>query len=101
MNEQDIRRALQSESPDPGFADRVMRRIEDGSPRGNRSWWRAAAASVALVALMSGWAAREAAERRREEGERAREQVMLALQIAGSKVRIAQQEVRSIGSTER
>lgn len=98
MNEQDIRRALRRESPAPGFADRVMRNIEAERPRPVRTWWRAAAASVALVAVASGWAAREAAERRREEGERAREQVMLALQIAGSKVRIAQQEVRSIGS---
>ena len=99
--ENDIRRALRRESPAPGFADRVMQKIEaQTNPSPTRNWWRAAAASVALVAVLSGWAAREASERRRVEGEKAREQVLIALQIAGAKVRMAQQEVHSIGSTD-
>ena len=47
---------------------------------------------------LGGWAAHTIHERR--EGERAREQVLLALKIAGEKVRYAQQEVRQIGVSE-
>jgi hypothetical protein len=51
---------------------------------------------VLLVHLGGGYAAHEIAQQR--EGERARAQVLQALQIAGEKVRYAQQEVREIGS---
>ena len=92
--ENDLSRALRRESPAPGFADRVMTRIER-ERRGTARWWRAAAASVALTAVLGGWGAHEYAQYR--EAERARDQVLIALRIAGSKVRYAQQEVRSIG----
>jgi hypothetical protein len=58
----------------------------------------AVAASVTLTALLGGWAAHTVHERR--EGERARDQVLLALKIAGEKVRYAQQEVRTIGTND-
>ena len=96
--EHDLKRALHAESPAPGFASRVLKRIErEARPKRNR-WWRAAAASLALTAVLGGWAAREIHQRR--EGERAREQVLLALRIAGEKVRYAQHEVRDIGSND-
>lgn len=96
--EQDLRHALRRQSPAPGFASRVLQRIEhERAPKRNR-WWRAVAASVTLTALLGGWAAHTIHERR--EGERAREQVLLALKIAGEKVRYAQHEVRTIGSNE-
>jgi hypothetical protein len=94
--EQDLRHALRRESPAPGFASRVLQRIErERAPKRPR-WWRAVAASLTLTALLGGWAAHTIHERR--EGEHAREQVLLALRIAGAKVRYAQQEVRTIGS---
>ena len=95
--ENDLRNALRRESPPAGFASRVLQRIEheQHAPRRTR-WWRAVAASVTLTAILGGWAAHNIHERR--EGERAREQVLLALKIAGEKVRYAQQEVRTIGS---
>lgn len=94
----DLRNALRRETPAPGFAGRVLAHIEREEahkPRVRPFWWRAAAASV-MLALLGGYAVHERAERR--EGERAREQVLQALQIAGEKVRYAQQEVREIGS---
>jgi hypothetical protein len=101
--ENDLRRALRSESPAPGFASRVLERIEaerrvaqGQAARPRRWWWRAAAASLMLTALAGGWTAHEIRERR--EGERAKEQVLVAMRIAGEKVRYAQQEVRDIGS---
>lgn len=98
-----LRRALRREAPAPGFAQRVMQRIERADERAV-AWsprrWRALAASLLLTASISAWVAYDVAERRRIEGERARDQVLLALRIAGEKVRLARQEVRDIGSND-
>lgn len=97
--EDDLKRALHRESPAPGFAGRVLQRIErEEAPAHRRRpiWWRAVAASVTLTALIGGWAAHSIHEHR--EGERAKEQLILAMRIAGEKVHYAQQEVREIGS---
>ena len=94
--EHDLKHALRRESPPDGFAQRVMQRLEADAPRRRPVWWRAAAASVTLAALLGGYATHKAVERRR--GEMAREQVLAAMRIAGEKVRIAQEEVRTIGT---
>jgi anti-sigma-K factor RskA len=106
--DRDLKRALRRQAPDPGFAGRVLQRIETEERRSRLSgqaarvhssrWWRAAAASVMLVVLGGGYAAHEYQQRR--EGEKAREQVLQALQIAGAKVRYAQEEVRAIGTQD-
>lgn len=94
--ESDLKRALRRESPPEGFSSRVMSRLA-AEPRAGRRvpWWRAAAAGLVLTAIAGGWVAHE--ERQRE-GERARDEVLLALRIAGSKVRTAQEHVREIGT---
>ena len=66
--ESDLERALRRESPPEGFSSPVA----------------------------GGWAAHE--EMQRREGERARDEVLLALRIAGSKVRTAQEQVHEIGT---
>ena len=97
----DLKRALQRESPPAGFAGRVMQRIEGGaagfSPpsSGTPLWWRAAAAAMILAAALGGYRIHEI---RQERGERAKEQVLRAMSIASEKVRYAQQQVREIGS---
>jgi hypothetical protein len=103
--EHDLARALERKGPAPGFAARVMARVEregDVQPVPLRTpssrGWRAVAAGVMLTAVLGGWAAHRAAER--AEGERARDQVMLAMRLAGSKVRYAQSQVRGIGNTD-
>ena len=98
--EDDLRRALRRESPAPGFASRVMQRIERDSAPKRRPWWRAVAASLTLTALVGGGLAYQDHQRRVREGEEAKEQVLLALRIAGEKVRYAQTEVRAIGSND-
>lgn len=98
--EDDLKRALRRESPAPGFASRVMTRIEHdaAAPPRRHKWWRAVAASLTLTVLLGAWGAHEVQQRREEaEGKRARDQVLLALRIAGEKVRYAQAEVRDIG----
>lgn len=96
--EHDLKRALRRESPAPGFSARVLARIEqtEAAPRSN--WWRAAAASVTLALLLGGYGTHKAIEYRR--GERAREQVLEAMRIAGEKMSYAREEVRQIGTHE-
>jgi hypothetical protein len=87
----DLKPTLARQSPDPGFAGRVMARIHEMEPprveRSAGSWWRAAAATLLLTALGAGWTVHHA-----------RGEMLLALRIAGSKVRTAQQHVRDIGT---
>lgn len=104
--EDHLREALRREEPPEGFAGRVMARIEAARQperterrewwwtafRGPRLRWAAALASLALVA--GGIEYRR--DQRRIEGEHAKEQVMLALRITGSKLRIAQAKVNRI-----
>ena len=61
--------------------------LKPGRPR-----WRAIAATLLLGAILGGWGARQTMRRR--EGERAKEQVLLALRIAGTQVARAQREAR-------
>ena len=95
--EHNLERSLRRERPVPGLADRVFGRIQTESWRRPRAGaWRALAATVMLLALGGGWAAHH--EMERLAGERARDQALLALHIAGAKVHYAQQQVRGIGS---
>ena len=94
-----LRRVLRRESPAPGFASRVMQRIESGGTR-KRHPWRAGAAPPTPTAPSAAWAVYQDHQRRVREGEQAKEQVLLALRIAGEKVRYAQTEVRTIGSND-
>ncbi|HUP61669.1 MAG TPA: hypothetical protein VNA69_14760 [Thermoanaerobaculia bacterium] len=106
--ENDLKRALRRQSPPAGFASRVMEKVDaenDVAPGFSRAkgglkraptWWRAAAASFTLAALLGGFVTHRVVERRR--GERAREELLRALSIAAEKVSYAQQEVRGIGS---
>lgn len=94
--EHDLRRALRRESPPAGFAGRVMQRIErteQERPRTRPVWWRAAAATVMLAAVLGGYRIHEI-----RKGEQAKEQLLRAMSIASEKAAYAQQQVRQIGS---
>lgn len=96
--ETDLKNALRRVPAPEGFAHRVLERVRNTEGRPARStWWRAIAATFLLAAILGGWGAQEMIERRRE-GQRARQQVLLALRIAGTKVAQAQREVREIGT---
>ena len=93
----DLERALRRRAPEPGFAQRVLARIDEDRSVGRRSvWWRTAAASVTLALLLGGYATHKVVEIRR--GEKAKEQLLLAMHIAGEKVSVARDQVRGIGS---
>src|SRR5947209_18901023 len=107
--EEDLKRALARQSAPDGFAERVVNAINadarpspgasrhpvpegEGQKRGVGSrFTRAIAAGLLLTAVAGGWAAQKAIERR--DGERARDEVLIALHIASAKVRTAQQHV--------
>lgn len=95
--ETNLRHALQRESPAPGFASRVMRRIES-HPEASRPparRWRAVAAAVLVVTISGSWAVHREMERRA--GERAADDALRALRIASEKINHAEKQVRDIG----
>ena len=111
-----LREALRREEPPEGFAERVLGRIRNQAAlertatdvreaigtwnsllaafRGPRVRWATACAAVAILA---GGLEYRSQRLERAQGERAREQVMLALRITGSKLRLAQAHVQRIG----
>ena len=103
--DRELRTVLQRQRPDAGFSERVMAAVREADNQrlttGNltQRWraWRAVAAAAVLTAFLGGWAAHEAAERRAE-GQRAREEVLLALRITSEKLRNAQEHVRHINN---
>lgn len=105
-NFDDIERELREQlAPRPaplGFATRVLARIDERerAKAVRMPFWRwiaAAAVLIATFALAGGqW---EVRRQRRIEGEHARDQVMLALHIAGSTLNAVQQKVQNTGNT--
>lgn len=104
--EDELSEALRRREPPPGFADRVMARMASpptarGFRRTLAGWFRTpavrwAAAAACCLLLLAGFEI----ERRREmqsRGEAAKEQLMLAVRIAGSKLQLAQAKVHEAG----
>ncbi len=84
--EDEMRSALRRQEPLAGFADRVLARTKSkGAPR-VRSWVAAAIAAGLLLSL-GGF------EYRQYEGRKAKRELLLALEIAGSKLSIAQEKI--------
>jgi hypothetical protein len=113
--ERELKRALHREDASPDFTDRVMARISAASGHAKRRrsrdenrWWRrlmeffqparmrwaaAGAAAFLLIFAALGVHRYRAHQAEIAEGERAREQVMLAMKIASAKLNIAQKKV--------
>lgn len=96
----ELRRALHRVDPPPGFADRVRARIDAASPvspkrRAADHHWRttgwALAATLAIAIGTGVWY--RAQEQRRAQGEEAKRQVLLSLNIASSKLRAIEMKV--------
>jgi len=91
-----LREAFARKSPPPGFRARVMANVRPASsPRASWRGWGAIAAGLVLTVTVGGWTAWKT-EQRRIEGERASQELKLALRIAGEKVRVAQDEIRTL-----
>jgi hypothetical protein len=84
--EDELRSALRREEPRSGFAKRVLARTRSKvAPR--RGGWVAAAIAAGLLLSMGGF------EYRQYEGRKAKRELLLALEIAGSKLSIAQEKI--------
>ena len=99
--EQELRSALSHEKPPAGFADRVLASLDAApvrTPVPHTRVWRGLAAAAVLAAVIGGWGLRTIAERRA--GERARDEVLLALRITSDKLQDARKHVNEIGSKD-
>jgi hypothetical protein len=100
-----LRELLKREDPGPEFTERVLARAA-AEPRTERSWWRrlaagfrppklrwAMAGALACVLVVASGVRYEREQRLKAEGEAAKQQLLLALRIAGSKLQVAQAKV--------
>jgi hypothetical protein len=111
--EDELKNALQRQEAPDGFADRVLARAAGQAPRSLRSTWRDslwnvcaqplvrwAAVAAVSVALVVGGVHYRNVQRERAQGEAAKEQLLLALRIAGSKLQLAKAKVDQINSDQ-
>jgi hypothetical protein len=93
--EDELRSALRRQEPSPDFTERVLARVSAAPvrsrPRVSQPWFRWLAAVAAALLLAAG-----SLEYRHYRGERAKEQVLLAVRIAGSKLNKAQRRVHML-----
>ncbi len=117
--EDELKQALRREEPSKDFTELVMRRVaaapanmKQEKLRGNYGWWRilagffqpvqikwAMAAGIVCLLMFAVFGAYRYREHRRAtaeitEGEKAKEQVMLAIKIASTKLNVAQKKVQ-------
>ena len=93
-----LKAALQRREPPAGFAERVLARAQSPAPRRLSAWrerwgWLTAGLVAAMLLVTSG-----VHYQRQRQGELAKQQVMLALEIAGSKLNYVQKKTLEIGS---
>jgi hypothetical protein len=95
--EQKLKRALERQDPPPGFAGRVLARLERReSPGPKRRWawpewtlargWRTALATGLALFMVLGAGLGYRQHQQRLRGEKARAELMLALQITGKQL---------------
>ncbi|HEU0179743.1 MAG TPA: hypothetical protein VFV58_36390 [Blastocatellia bacterium] len=124
--DEELRHALSREEPSPDFTDRVMARVAElqkrEKPGKKTDWLRrlaeffqppqmkwmkwAMAGAMAVLLIIAGFGVHHRRENERRllaeiaEGERAKEQVMLAMRIASAKLNVAQRKVHGTAGRE-
>jgi hypothetical protein len=105
--EDELKTALRRAEPPAGFAERVLERAKAPAPP-QPAWWESLRAllypprvqwvALSLVmSLMIPAAGVYRREHQRAEGERAKQQLMLAVRVAGNKLHRVQQRVLEMG----
>jgi hypothetical protein len=106
-----LREALRRQDPGPDFTARVLARASNAPPP-KPGWWQtflsglrparlrwAAAGAFACLLLAGGLEYRHEQQQMRQ-GEAAKDQLMLALRIAGDKLNVARDKVRELNAGE-
>ena len=106
-----LRNALRREDAPEGFALQVLARVEQQNSAAHdaqRTSWlsmlsqtlvRWAAVAAVTLCLVVGSIYYRSLQRQRAEGEAAKQQLMLALRIAGSKLQLAKEKVNEINTS--
>lgn len=109
--EDDLKMALQRTEPSEDFVGRVLARVKQPPPepgwwkrltvllRPPRLQWVAACIILSVVIPVSGVQYRKE-QRMRAEGEKAKEQLMFAVRVAGSRLHRVRQKVLKMGRME-
>jgi hypothetical protein len=97
--ERDLRSALRRKDPPPGFAGRVMARIEPRQVKKAPPRWVPWAAAAALL-VSAGGGAMYRHEQQRVQGEQAKEQILLALRITGTQLEHVRAKMRPVSNQE-
>lgn len=112
--EEELRKALRREPPPAGFAQRIIdrARMEAQSVPAPLSWrerlrtWirlprlQMVAAAAALVVIVASGVRYEQYRSEQRAGEHAKEQVLLALRVAGSKIEVARERVQELSEPQ-
>lgn len=107
--EAELKKALRREEAPPDFAERVLARVAEQHSAGTSNpWWsiftqpivRWAAITATAACLVLGGVHYRNVERKRAQGEAAKQQLMLALRIAGSKLQLAKARVNEINASQ-
>jgi len=121
--DEELKLALRREEPSPDFTDRVMARVAElqkrEKPGEETGWLRrlaeffqpaqmkwAMAGAMAILLVIAGFGVHHRRENERKrlaeiaEGERAKEQVMLAMRIVSAKLKVAQKKVNEAAGHE-
>jgi hypothetical protein len=97
--ERDLRNTLRRKDPPPGFADRVMARLEPQRIRKAPPRWAPWAVAAALL-LSTGGGVVYRQRQQQARGEQAKEQLLLALQVTGAQLDHVRARVRSVSNQE-
>lgn len=104
--EKELKLALQRTEPEAGFSGRVLVRIRNARSSGDLEGpvhagaWARIAATVLLVVSTGLFSSHYLMEIRRDAaGERAKQELILAMRIASEKTNLARYEVLGIGSS--
>ena len=98
-----LRDALRREDPGPQFTARVLAQAARVPPK--QSWWRSAAGlrwvtAGALACLLLAGGVEYRREQQIRQGRMAKEQLVMALHIAGAKLNLARDRVQELNRDE-
>lgn len=96
--ERELRNTLRRKDPPPGFANRVMARLEPQKMRKAPPRWTPWAVAAALLLSSGGGLVYRHQQLAR--GEQAKEQLLLALQVTGAQLDHVRARVRSVSNQE-